>query len=260
MTRWLPRGVAVVGYAALLLPLLVVIVWSFNASPSGARWDGWTLHWYARLATRTDLLAGLRRSLVVAVTASAVSTVLGGVAALALARFTPWRARAAESLLLAPMVTPEVVAGISLLILFSAVGAPLGLGSIMVAHITFCLPFTIVVIGARLRGMDRTLEDAALTLGADEFRAFRRVTLPLMLPGIVAAALLAFTLSFDDFVITFFVAGPDSSTLPLLIYGMVRRTIEPTVNALTTLLVVATTLLLVVARRWTDAAPGGVSR
>ena len=159
-----------------------------------------------------------------------------------------------------PIVTPEVVAGISMLILFSAAGIHLGLLTVIIAHITFSLPFTILVVLARLRGMDRSLEEAALTLGADELTAFRRVTVPLLMPGIIGAALLAFTLSFDDFVITFFTAGPGTSTLPLVIYGMVRRTVEPSVNALSALLVVGTTLLLVVAQRWLgrDALRGGM--
>jgi spermidine/putrescine transport system permease protein len=124
---------------------------------------------------------------------------------------------------------------------------------VIVAHTTFCLPFTILVLLARLRGMDQSLEDAALTLGADELTAFRRVTIPQLWPGIVAAALLAFTLSFDDFVITFFTAGPGTSTLPLVIYGMVRRTVEPSVNALSTLMVIGTTVLLFIAQRWLGA-------
>ncbi len=152
-----------------------------------------------------------------------------------------------------------MIAGISLLILFSVAGIHLGLDSVIVAHTTFCIPFTILVVTARLRGMDHSLEDAALTLGADELTAFRRVTIPQLMPGIVAAALLAFTLSFDDFIITFFTAGPGTSTLPLVIYGMVRRTVEPTVNALSALMVIGTTLLLIAAQRWLgeDAMRGG---
>lgn len=250
MTRKITTFIAIIGYASVLLPLVLLVLFSFNASRSGARWDGFTLDWYGRLFRRTDLLVALRTSLIVGVTATVLSTAIGTVAALALARGSRRVARAAESLLMLPIVTPEVIAGISLLILFSAAGIHLGLATVIVAHTTFCIPFTILVVSARLRGMDRTLEDAALTLGADELTAFRRITIPLLLPGIIAAALLAFTLSFDDFVITFFTAGPGTTTLPLLIYGMVRRTVEPTVNALSALLVIGTTLLLVVAQRW----------
>ena len=251
MRRLVP-AIAFVGFLALHLPLLLLVLWSFNASRSGARWDGFTLHWYARLLQRDDLLLALRTSLVVGVIATTLSTLLGTLGALALGRGAMRFRRAIEASLTLPIVTPEVVAGISLLILFTGSGIHLGLLTVIIAHTTFCIPFTIVVILSRLRGMDRTLEDAALTLGADELTTFRRVTVPLLMPGIVAAALLAFTLSFDDFVITFFTAGPGTTTLPLMIYGMVRRTVEPTVNALSALLVVGTTILLIVAQRWND--------
>jgi spermidine/putrescine transport system permease protein len=258
MMRKVTTCIAIVGYVSLLLPLVLLVLWSFNASHSGARWDGFTLEWYDRLLHRTDMLVAFRTSLIVGITATMISTALGTVAALAIGRGSRRIVRAAESLLVLPIVTPEVIAGISLLILFTGTGIHLGLTSVIIAHTTFCVPFTILVVSARLGGMDRSLEDAALTLGADELTAFRRITIPLLLPGIIAAALLAFTLSFDDFVITFFTAGPGTSTLPLVIYGMVRRTVEPTVNALSALLVLGTTLLLVVAQRWlgSDAMRG----
>jgi spermidine/putrescine transport system permease protein len=245
--RRLTTAIATVGLLALHLPLVLLIIWSVNASPSGARWDGFTLAWYQRLFERPDLWWALRNSLIVGVTATLVATALGTLAALALGRGSRRAARLTETALTLPIVTPEVVAGISLLALFAAGGIRLGLHTVIIAHITFCLPFTTLVVLARLRGMDASLEEAALTLGADELTAFRRVTLPALMPGIVAAALLAFTLSFDDFVITFFTAGPGTSTLPLVIYGMVRRTVEPSVNALSALLVLATTTLLLVA-------------
>ncbi|HEY4102077.1 MAG TPA: ABC transporter permease [Gemmatimonadales bacterium] len=249
MSRKLVTAIAILGYAMLHLPLVLLIAWSFNASPSGARWTHATLGWYRALWHRADLLAALRTSLIVAVVATTVATVIGTLGALALGRSSGRRTQFVEGFLLFPIVTPEVVAGISLLILFAAAGIRLGLATVIIAHTTFCVPFTMLVILARLRGMDRTLEDAALSLGADEFTAFRRVTLPLLMPGIVSAALLAFTLSFDDFIITFFTAGPGTSTLPLVVYGMVRRTVEPTVNALSALLVIGTTVLLIVAQR-----------
>lgn len=250
MSRKLTALVALVGYVSLLLPLLLLVFWSFNASRSGARWGGFTLEWYRLLFHRADMLVAFRTSVVVGITATILSTTLGTVTALAIGRGRRRLVRVAEAMLVLPIVTPEVIAGISLLILFSAAGIHLGLITVIIAHTTFCLPFTILVVVARLGGMDRSLEDAALILGADEFTAFRRVTIPLLLPGIIAAALLAFTLSFDDFIITFFTAGPGTSTLPLVIYGMVRRTVEPTVNALSALMVLGTTLLLVVAQRW----------
>lgn len=247
---------AALGLLLLHLPLLLLALWSVNASRSGARWDGLSLIWYRRLFERADLLLALRTSLIVGVASTVLATALGTLAALALERGRDRAARTAEALLTLPIVTPEVVAGVSLLVLFGALGVSLGLGTLVVAHTAFSLPFTILVVLARLRGMDRSLEEAALTLGADEFTAFRRITVPQLMPGILGAALLAFTLSFDDFVITFFTAGPGTSTLPLLVYGMVRRTVEPTVNALSTLLVLATTLLLLLAQRWIGPSRG----
>jgi spermidine/putrescine transport system permease protein len=250
MKRLMVPAVAFVGFVSLHLPLLLLVLWSFNASRTGARWDGFTLAWYRRLLERGDLVVALRTSLIVGITATLLSTAIGTLAALALGRRRSGGTRLAEALLTLPIVTPEVVAGISLLILFAGAGIRLGLATVIVAHTTFCIPFTVLVVLARLQGVDLSLEEAALTLGADEVTVFRRVTVPMLMPGIVAAALLAFTLSFDDFVITFFTAGPGTTTLPLLVYGMVRRTVEPTVNALSVLLVVGTTALLVLAQRW----------
>ena len=151
-------------------------------------------------------------------------------------------------------MTPQVVAGVSLLMLFAFAGIPLGLGTVVLAHATFCLPFVVIVVLARLAGMDQSLEEAAMILGADELATFRRITLPQLAPGVLAAALLAFTLSIDDFVITSFVAGPGSSTLPMLVYSMVRRNIDPTVNAISAILVVVTTVLVLAAGRLSPAA------
>ncbi|MES2305280.1 MAG: ABC transporter permease [Gemmatimonadota bacterium] len=262
MRRRLIPAIAAIGYLSVHVPLLLLVLWSFNASRSGARWDGFSFVWYQRLLERADLLIALRTSLVVGLSATLLATAFGTLAALALARGRLRRAAWLEGSLALSIVTPEVIAGISLLILFGAFGLPLGYLSLIVAHTAFALPFTILVVLARLRGMDETLEEAALTLGADELTTFRRVTVPLLMPGIVGAALLAFTLSFDDFVITFFTAGPGTSTLPLLVYGMVRRTVEPSVNALSAILVVVTTLLLLLAQKAlgvTRGAPGGAA-
>ena len=204
MTRRLPPLlVAVVGgiFVLLHLPVLVLVLYSFNTSRYAAGWTGFTLHWYARLLERPDILRALRLSLVVATVSTLVATALGTLVALALAR-RPFRGqRLVEGGLYLPIVTPEIVAGIALLILFAALRIPLGVGTVLVAHTAFSLPFVAVVVLARLRGMDRSLEEAALVLGADEATAFRRVTLPLLAPGILAGALLAFTLSLDDFLI-----------------------------------------------------------
>jgi spermidine/putrescine transport system permease protein len=252
MARRTPRSLVLLTalvLAALHLPALVLVVFSFNRSRFSAQWTGATLEWYRRLAERADILHALRASLIVGVTSTIMSTVLGTLIALGLAR-REFRGRDVyEAALYLPIVTPEIVVGISLLVLFAAVGAPLGLTTITIAHVAFSLSFVVVVVLARLHGMDRSLEEAALSLGADELTAFRRVTLPQLWPAVLAGALLAFTLSFDDFIITFFVSGAGSTTLPLLVYSMVRRSIEPTVNAVSTLILVVTTVTIFLADR-----------
>ena len=246
-----------VGAVLLLLhlPVIVLIVFSFNRSRFSARWTGFTLDWYGRLLARDDLLRALGRSLFIGVAATIMATVVGTLLALALGRYGLRGRRAVEALLYAPVVTPEIVVGVSLLMFFALVGLPLGLGSIVLAHATFCLPFVVVVMLARLAGMDRSLEEAAMALGANELSAFRRVTFPQLAPGVLAAALLAFTLSFDDFVITSFVAGPGSSTLPMVVYSMVRRNVDPAVNAISAIIVGVTTSLVLVAQRINRPAP-----
>ena len=240
---------AALTYAFLHLPLVVLVVFAFNRSRFSVQWKGFTLEWFTRLAHRPDVLRALRLSVTVGLVSTALATVLGTLLALALARYTLRGRRVFEGLLYLPIVTPEIVAGISLLLLFSALGVTLGVATIVIAHTAFSLPFVAVVVLARIAGMDRSLEEAAMNLGADELTTFRRVTLPQLLPGIVAGALLAFTLSFDDFVITFFVAGVGSTTLPLVVYSMVRKSVEPTINAVSTIMLVVTTVLVWGAER-----------
>ena len=248
-SRWLGAYVAVV-LVFLHLPLLVLMAFSFNASRFSVDWTGFTLAWFRGLADRPDILSGLRNSLVVGISSTVASTILGTMLALALSRYRFRGRRAMESLLYIPLVTPEIVVGISLLVLFAAMGVRLGIATIVVAHIAFSISFVTVVVRARLAGMDTHLEEAAMTLGAGPWRSFRRVTLPLIMPGVVAGALLAFTLSFDDYMITSFVAGSGSSTLPVVIYGMVRRNIDPTVNAVSTVVLVVTTFLIYLSDRF----------
>ncbi|HEV8613103.1 MAG TPA: ABC transporter permease [Gemmatimonadales bacterium] len=253
-------AIAGLAYLLLHLPVLVLVVFSFNASKYSVSWTGFTLDWYRRLAERTDLLRGLKASLIVGVASTVVATVFGTLLALALARRRFRGRRALEGLLYLPIVTPEIVAGISLLVLFVAAGIPLGLGTISIAHIAFNIGFVAVVVRARLEGMDQYLEEAALVLGADEFTAFRTVTVPLLWPGILAGALLAFTMSFDDYVITSLVAGTGSSTLPIVVYSMVRRNIEPTVNAISTLILILTSVTIWLADRLVRERPLAAAR
>lgn len=247
-----PWWVSAIAGAALLLlhlPVLVLVAFSFNASRFSMRWSGFTLDWYARLLERSDILEALRASLIVGFVSTAMATAFGTLIALALARHVFPGRRLYQGLLYLPIVTPEIVVGISLLVLFAAAGFPLGLATITIAHVAFNISFVAVVVLARLHGMGTDLEEAAMDLGAGPWTTFVRVTLPQILPGVVAGALLAFTMSFDDFVITFFVAGVGSTTLPLLVYSMVRRGIEPTINAISTVVLVATTIAILVAYR-----------
>lgn len=246
---WWVSGIAGAALFLLHLPVLVLMAFSFNASRFSMEWSGFTLDWYARLVERGDILEALRASLVVALASTALATVFGTLIALALARHAFPGRRAYQGLLYLPIVTPEIVVGISLLVLFAAAGVRLGLGTITIAHVAFNISFVAVVVLARLQGMGRDLEEAAMDLGARPWTTFFRITLPQILPGVVAGALLAFTMSFDDFVITFFVAGVGSTTLPLLVYSMVRRGVEPTINAISTIILVVTTISILVAYR-----------
>jgi spermidine/putrescine transport system permease protein len=246
--RWVITIVAAV-YAFLHLPLLVLVLFSFNASKFSVEWTGFTLHWYARLLERQDILDGLKVSMIVGISSTVISTFLGTLMAMALARHEFRGRQLVEAMLYIPIVTPEIVVGISLLILFVLAHVPLGIGTITVAHVAFNISFVAVVVHARLQGMERNLEEAAMILGADELTAFWRVTVPQMWPGIISGAMLAFTMSFDDYVITSFVAGTGSSTLPIVVYTMVRKNIEPSINAISTIILVVTTLLIIVADR-----------
>ena len=234
--------------AFLYLPLLILALYSFNESRINAVWSGFTLDWYLSLFKNRRVLEALTNSLIVAFASTIVSTVLGTTAAIALNKYQYKYKSVINGLLYLPILIPEIVMGLSLLVLFSQAHIPLGKTSLILAHITFCVSFVVITVNARLEGMRPELEQAAMDLYATPFQTFRYVTLPLAMPGIVAGALMAFTLSIDDFIISFFVAGPNSTTLPLYIYAMVKRGISPEINALSTLLMLATIVLVVLAQ------------
>ncbi|MBQ8690945.1 MAG: ABC transporter permease [Phascolarctobacterium sp.] len=234
--------------AFLYLPLLILALYSFNESRINAVWSGFTLDWYLSLFKNRRVLEALTNSLIVAFASTVVSTVLGTTAAIALNKYQYKYKNVINGLLYLPILIPEIVMGLSLLVLFSQAHIPLGKTSLILAHITFCVSFVVITVNARLEGMRPELEQAAMDLYATPFQTFRYVTLPLAMPGIVAGALMAFTLSIDDFIISFFVAGPNSTTLPLYIYAMVKRGISPEINALSTLLMLATIVLVVLAQ------------
>jgi len=242
---WL-KAAALAVYAFLYAPLLIVVIYSFNDSNMNAQWVGFTLKWYDTLFHDHQMLTAAWNSLIIGLTASAVSTVLGTMAGYAMYRF---RLRLLPAMVVAPIAIPEILVGVSLLLFFVMLNFTLGLLSIVLAHIAFCIGFVAIVVRARLAGLDDGLIEAARDLGATPWRAFHKVTLPLITPGVIAGALMAFTLSIDDFVITFFTAGPDSRTLPLVIYTMVKITVTPEINAVSTLLMLLTLVLIVVATK-----------
>jgi spermidine/putrescine transport system permease protein len=237
---------AIAAYAFLYLPLAIVVVYSFNDSRLNAEWVGFTRDWYRKLAQNDEMIAAAGNSLAIAMVASVVSTALGTMAGIAMHRY---RLRVLPILVLTPIAIPEILMGVALLIFFVMLNVTLGLVSVALAHIAFCIGFVAIVVRARLAGMDESLIEAARDCGATPWQAFRRVTLPLIMPGVVAGALMAFTLSIDDFVITFFTAGAGTVTLPLQIYSMIKIAVTPEVNAVSTLLMLLTLVLIVVATR-----------
>lgn len=241
------------GYAFLYGPIASVIVYSFNASPLVTVWAGFSTKWYAALFENRQMLEAAWLSVRIAAAAATVASILGTLAAVALARFRFPGRPLFGGMIYAPMVMPEVVIGLALLLLFAAmretVGWPetRGFATILLAHVTFAMAFVSVVVRARLSQMDRALEDAAMDLGATPFKAFVLVTLPLIAPAVGAGWLLAFTLSLDDLVIASFVSGPGSSTLPMVVYSAVRLGVNPQVNALATIIVGVVALAVGVA-------------
>ncbi|AKF93860.1 ABC transporter permease [Brevibacillus laterosporus] len=233
--------------AFLYLPIAVLILYSFNDSRINATWSGFTLKWYTSLFENDRVLDALTNSLIIAVVTTVVTTILAAFLSLALHRYKFRFKQAFNGLIYLPILIPDILMGLSLLVMFSQLYMPLGKLTIIIAHITFSLSFAVVIITARLAGMGQELEEAAQDLGASSFSTFRYITLPIISPGLIAAALMTFTMSLDDFVISFFVAGPDSTTLPLYIYGMVKRGVSPELNALSTIMILVIVVLIVLA-------------
>jgi len=251
--------------AFLYIPIILLVIFSFNDSQMNLHWEGFTTKWYVKMANDTPLMEGLKNSLVIAAITTALSVVIGTIGAWLLHRYTyPFR-KTMNMLIFIPMAIPEIIMGISLLILFSIglgwlehlqelPNAPAwftdlefrpGLVTVIIAHTTFCFPFVLVAVQARLAGVDPCLEEAAMDLGATPFRAFWHVMVPYMLPAIISGALMAFTLSMDEIIISSFTAGPDSQTLPLKIFGKVKKGLDPSLNAISTVFIIATAVFVV---------------
>ena len=262
--------VSMLVYFFLYAPIAVLIVYAFNSSRTNILFEGIVnkepcglFYWFCVLARNREVLHAARNTMTIALTSTLVSTVIGTMAALALQRYIFPLKTFSEVSLYIPIVIPEIVMGIGILVLFSmlfrelntALGLAgdrrlaMGLGTVIVSHIAFSAPFVALVVRARLHGFDQAVEEAAMDLGANEWVTFWRVTLPMIAPGVLSGALLAFTLSLDDFVITFFTTGPGSTTLPIYIYGLLRRIITPEVNALSTVWILTVLIALLISQR-----------
>ncbi len=251
--RWPLYTVLAFGYAFLYVPVLLLIVYSFNESRLVTVWSGFSTKWYGELLRNQQLLDAAWLSIRIAATNATFAVVLGTLAANALVRHGRFRGRGGfELLLTAPLVMPDVIIGLSLLLLFVAmqqtIGWPDGRGftTITIAHLTFSMAYVAVVVRARLAQMDRSLEEAAMDLGARPLTVYLRITLPLIAPALLSGWLLAFTLSLDDLVIASFVSGPGSTTLPMVVYSSVRMGVSPQINALATLIVLFVTIAVIV--------------
>ena len=256
---------AALGFTFLYLPIFILVIYSFNDSRFNAVWRGFTLDWYQDLlqgvtnssVTNVIIWDALKNSLLVGTVSTLLATIFGTMIALALERFRFPGRTILEAILFLPIIIPEITIGISLLVFFSlgfqlienifGIRLVLGLPTVIIGHVAFSVSFVVVTVRVRVAQLEPALEEAALDLGANEWQTFFRITLPLIWPGIFSAALLAFTLSLDDFVITFFTAGVGSTTLPLFVYGMIKFSVTPAINAISTLMLLASLILVISA-------------
>lgn len=233
-------------YAFIYTPIAVMVVFSFNDQKTNYYWNGFTLRWYEKLFTDSSIVEYLWNSLYIALAATIISVIIGTIGAVGLIRFEFRLKKLVNNSLYIPIVIPEVVLGLSLLMLFETIRLPLGFTAIILSHITFCVPFVIIIMRGRLAGMDLSVEEASMDLGANRIVTFFRVTLPMLVPGILSGAFMCFTLSIDDVIISNFVSGPYSTTFPVKILSLVKTGLSPEVNALTTIMIAVILLGLLV--------------
>ena len=253
-------------YFMLYVPIVTLVAFSFNTDKRGIVWRGFTLENYSKAWNNSALIEAMTNSLMIALIATIISTIIGAMVALMLWRFRfPFKGTY-EAFMGLPIVIPEICMGVALLLFFNATGImntvvsmswPFNLGAIIIAHVSFCFPFVTIVVRSRLVGFNRQLEEASKDLGASEWQTFWKVIVPFMMPGLVAGALLAFTLSLDDFVITFFTSGPETVTFPVKVYSLVRRGVSPEINAASTVLIVITVVATVLAMKLQAPAKSG---
>jgi len=248
MKRLLQLNVLFV-FLFLYAPIFTLIVFSFNVSEQTAVWKGLTLNWYAKLLGNQDLWRAALNSLIVAGFSTSIATIIGTMAALAIERYRFPLRDVFMRVIFLPIIIPDIVVAIALLMFYVQAYIRLGLASIIIAHVAFGISYVTIIVRARLKGFDQSVEEAALDLGANEWKTFWKITLPLIAPGVVGGALLAFTLSIDDFVITFFTAGVGYTTLPVHIYSMLKFGITPEINAISTLLLFNSIVLVILSMK-----------
>lgn len=236
-------------YVFLYLPLAVMAAYSFNASKYSLSWKGFTLKWYGKLFANSTLMDAALRSMTIAVVSASVACIIGTLAAFMLHQYRFKGRKTTFSGLFVMMMTPDIVIGISLLVLFLGAGLTLGFWTLLLGHVTLCVPFVAATVYSRFKGFDRSIVEAARDLGASESQIFRRIVVPMAMPGLMAGWLLSFTLSLDDVIISFFTTGPTYEVLPLRIYSMVRLGIKPDVNALSVVMIAITVVAVLLSRR-----------
>lgn len=249
VNRWIKRIYSFFIYLFLYAPIIILIIFSFNDSRYRGSWNGFTLRWYRELFTDQQIMKALYYTLIVAALSSLIATVIGTAGAIGIHNMKKFKKTLAMNLTYLPVVNPDIVTGLSLMVLFIFTRFPLGFVSLLLAHITFNTPYVILSVLPKLKQLDKHLYEAALDLGATPFYAFQKVILPEIMPGIITGLLLAFTLSLDDFVISFFTTGSGVSTLSITVYSMARRGINPKINALSTLLFLTVLILLVTVNK-----------
>ncbi|MBA5851852.1 ABC transporter permease [Clostridium sp. cel8] len=229
----------------LYLPILVIVIYSFNQAKTGSLWTGVTFEWYERLFNDTDVIFAFKNSLTIAIVSSFISTVIGTIGAVGLYKYSFKGKSIIELLLNITIVIPEIILGIALLSYFSQFQINFGIGTLILSHVTFSIPFVLIVVRARFSGFDSYIEDAAMDLGATRLKVFFTIILPNIVPAVFTGAMIAFILSFDDVIINFFVSGPESTTLPIKVFSMLRFGLSPEINALCTVMLIITFVILI---------------
>lgn len=250
---WFPLCVTVAVLVFFYLPILMLFITSFNETKFSGVWSGPSLKWYKALLNNPPLWEAVRNSLWIGTSASILATLLGTSAAFALYQYKTWLQKIHYGLIYTPLIIPDILMGMSLLVFFIAIYFPLGLTTIFIAHTTFCISYVTFVVFARLQSFDVSLVEAAQDLGANRWQLWWKIRIPFLLPAIISGALLSFTLSIDDFVITFFVAGPGATTLPLYVYGMMKFGSAPLINALSVILLLFTFAIILCAQWLTSS-------